>query len=73
MIDESSKGTLVISDFLHDRQGLSSKNTWLGYGNYSCFFAHSVLIKLALPQAALLSLHFSLEITVVLHLHEGPD
>ena len=40
------------------------------------FFAHSLHIKLALPQAALLSQHFSLEIleeTVVLHLHEGPD
>ena len=38
------------------------------------FFAQSVRIKLASPQAAeLLSIHFFPGKSVVLHLHEGPD
>ena len=38
------------------------------------FFAHSVLNKLASPQAIQLSLHYcrKVEKSTVLHLHEGP-
>ena len=37
------------------------------------FFAQSVRIKLAWPQAAQLSIHFFPGKSVVLHLCEGPD
>ena len=43
------------------------------YNKNEGFFAHSVFIKLASTQTALLRLRFSLEMTVVLHLDEGPD
>ena len=45
-----------------------------GSGTHACtFFAQFVPIKLVLPQAAQLSIHFFPGKSEVLHLCEGPD
>ena len=49
-----------------------SRHTVVTIGSLSVFFAQSVRIELALPQAAQLSLYFKGK-SAVLHLCEGPD